>query len=124
MNSVQVDKAKGMNISKQEAVVGSINPGMETQEFGDTIGKKGRKGVAIPTTVSSGEGEGVKPRRKVVRRPNYRSNIKLRRLKNTARSKKQFIIATIKATAKRGARGIPKFFRKSAKFHLKRAGLL
>lgn len=177
IGSIRVEKAKGRNISKQAAFTGSVNPGMEDQEFGKTIPKKGRKGVAIPTTVASGEGEGVKPRRKVVRRPNLRSTVKLLKFKNKARSKKQFIVATIKAAAKRGgsrrfvylpfnrhpgiyaiqggrknpkirqiydlsrksivippspwllpaskraARGIPKFFRKSTRFHLKRSGL-
>lgn len=177
IKSIRVEKAKGMNVKTMAAIIGSVNPGMEKQEFGDTIGKKGRKGVAIPTSVASGEGEGVTPRRKVVRKPNLRSNVKLLKLKTKVKSKKQFIAVSISMTArksgsrrflylpfdkhpgiykiqgskknprirqiydlskksviippspwllpssKRGARGIPAFFKKSSKYHIKRSGI-
>jgi len=77
---------------------------MEDQEFGTTKGKKGKKGVSIPTTVSSGEGEGARVRRRVVRRPLRMKRIKLLRTGVKSRSKMQFIVATIKAAAKMGGR--------------------
>ena len=102
IRSIQVDKARGMNVKKQEAAVGSTMDYMLDQEFGITKSKTGSKGVAIPTSVASGEGQGVKPRRKVVRRPNRRSSIKLLNTRIRAKSRKQAIVATIQATARKG----------------------
>jgi hypothetical protein len=46
--SVQVDKAKSLKVSDQQAVVGSVADYMATQESGATEGKHGQHGVPIP----------------------------------------------------------------------------
>ena len=46
--SIQVDKARGLQVSQQVSRVGSIADYMLTQEDGATIGKKGRVGTPIP----------------------------------------------------------------------------
>lgn len=66
--SVQVDQAKGLDMRAQRAVLGSTEPYMATQEFGGGETAKGKHGVPIPTTYSSGEAQGAIPRRKVTRR--------------------------------------------------------
>jgi hypothetical protein len=102
--SIQVDKVRGFNPRAQEATVGSTADYMLDQEFGKTLTKTGKKGVDIPTSVASGEGESARPRRKVVRRANRRGSIKLQRQRIKARSKNQYIVASIKMAAKRGGR--------------------
>jgi len=102
--SVRYDRAKGFNPMTQEAVVGSVAPYMADQEFGTTINKTGKHGVDIPTRAASGEGRGSSPRRRVVRRPMRRGNIRINNTRVKARSKKQYIVASIKQAAKRGGR--------------------
>ena len=60
--SVRVSKARGTSMSRMEAVLGSTAPYMAIQETGGTKRKGGRHGVPIPTSVSSGEGRGARPR--------------------------------------------------------------
>lgn len=74
--SIQIEFVKTLKISDQEAVVGSTAPYMEDQEFGGVKNKTGKHGVAIPTTVASGEGKGKQPRRKPVRPRNKLAKIK------------------------------------------------
>lgn len=89
VGSVRVNQARTLNVSRQEATVGSIAPYMAVQEFGGTKGKKGKHGVAIATSVASGEGEGAQPRKRLPRVPNRLANIALKRNKPRARSRKQ-----------------------------------
>ena len=72
--SILVRKA---NLQTMEAATGSTQQYMETQELGGREDAKGKHGVAIPTSVASGEGRGAKPRQRMVRRPNKMSNITL-----------------------------------------------
>jgi len=102
MRSVRVKKANTSNKSRIWARLGSTEDYLETQEFGKTIPKRGAKGVTIPTAIASGEAQGTKPRRRVVRRPNQMKAIRLLRVGTKAKSRKQFIVATIKAAAARG----------------------
>lgn len=101
--SIQFDKARGFNPRNQFSVVGSTMNYMEEQEFGITKTATGKRGVAIPTTTASGEPRGSRPRRKVVPRSRHRSNIKFTKSKIKARTRKQHIVATIRATAARGS---------------------
>lgn len=101
-SSLRVVKVRGLNVSRQFAVVGSTAPYMEQQEFGGTKRKGGKTGVPIPTTMASGEGEGVLPRRRPVPRARSLGQITLRNNKLKAMSKKQKNIVKVKLAAKSG----------------------
>jgi hypothetical protein len=75
--SILVDKATGTNLETMRSVVGSVADYMGLQEDGGSVASKGKHGVTIPTPVSSGEGRGANPRKKLVRRPNRLSSIHL-----------------------------------------------
>lgn len=75
--SIQVDQARGLDVARMEATVGSAAPYMRTQEEGGVEQKQGKHGVAVPTPVASGEGRGARPRRRMVRGPNKLPNIQL-----------------------------------------------
>lgn len=75
--SMRVDRARGRDMSRMEAVVGSLADYMATQEEGGTVRRQGRTGHPIPTTVASGEGMGTGTRKRVVRRPNRLPRIAL-----------------------------------------------
>jgi len=71
--SVRVEKARGINIGSMQAVTGSLAPYVAEQEFGATVQKE-----AIPTGAASGEGRiPGSQRKRQVRRPNLKRNIKL-----------------------------------------------
>lgn len=98
--SILVRKA---NRQTMEAATGSTQPYMETQEIGGHENAKGKHGVAIPTSVASGEGRGAKPRQKQVRRPNKMSNITLARNARTTNRKQRNAIA-VKEAVRTGQR--------------------
>lgn len=100
--SLQVEKARTLNVRNQTAVVGSTADYMEDQEFGTTINKAGKVGVSIPTTVASGEGEGAQPRRRAVPKSRRLGNISLRNNSVKGKTKKQMNFLKIKQTAKSG----------------------
>lgn len=104
VNSVRVETAKGLNVNHQESVVGSIAPYMEDQEFGGTRVKRGKHGVAIPTTVASGEGRGAQPRRRVATSRSRKRNITLSKIRVKAKSKGQEAHARVKHAAETGER--------------------
>lgn len=73
--SVRVDKARGTNMRTMRSVVGSVADYLPEQEFGAAVPKS-----AIPTGVASGEGRiPGSERRRLVRRPNLKRNIRLPR---------------------------------------------
>ena len=92
-NSIRVDKAKGLDVSRQEAVVGSIAPYMEDQEFGGSKSKKGKEGVAIPTTYSAGQGDNARPRTRLPRKPNKMANIRIKHNKLRGSRKQRNLVA-------------------------------
>lgn len=100
--SILVRKA---NRQTMEAATGSTQPYMETQEIGGREDATGKHGVAIPTSVASGEGRGAKPRQKMVRRPNRVSNITLARNARTSNRKQRNAIA-VKEAIRTGRRYI------------------
>lgn len=97
--SIRVKKASGRNIRNMKAIVGSVAEYMATQEHGDTLQKQGKHGVSIPTSVSSGEGRGARPRRKRVRRPNRLRNIQLRHRPSGMKRKQRNAVAIRQAFA-------------------------
>lgn len=100
--SVRVVQSKGLNINRQAAIVGSMTPYMEIQEFGGTKRKKGKKGVPIATSYGSGEGEGARPRTRLPRKPNKLQNIKLARSSNKGKGRRQKNLIAVRVAAKSG----------------------
>lgn len=104
VNSVGVEKTNATAISQQRAVVGSVADYMDEQEFGAIRAKKGKHGVPIPTAVTSGEGEGVQPRRRVPRRSNRLANLTLQQRRRIARNNKQELLFKVQDAVTSGDR--------------------
>ena len=77
--SVRVDQARGTNLRRMVATVGSTADYMEKQEFGGMKKKTGKHGVTIPTSHSAGLDDDAKPRTKLVRKPNRLARIALKK---------------------------------------------
>lgn len=75
--SLQVDKARGTNMTTMAARVGSTAPYMDEQEDGGDKGKKGKHGVPIPTSSAAGQGMSARPRTRLVQVKNWMSAIHL-----------------------------------------------
>ena len=103
IKSIQFNKVQGLNPKTQESSVGSTMEYMAAQEFGDIKTTKGKKGIAIPTATASGEPFSAKPRKKPVTRSKRRGSIRLTKTSVKARSRKQHVVATIRAVAERGS---------------------
>ncbi len=103
--SIRVDMAKTLNIARQEAVVGSTAKYMEDQEFGGVKRARGAQSVAIATRAASGEGTGAGPRQRLPRRANQLKNIRLRRRKGRAPTRKQRNRILIAEAAQAGGAG-------------------
>ena len=97
--SAIVKQAKGLKISRQEAIVGSTQPYMETQEFGGTETAGGRHGVVIPTSYAAGQ-RGAQPRTRMVRKANRMPNISLRA--RVGRNRKQKNMIAVRQAAASG----------------------
>ena len=96
LNSVRVERAKGININTMQAVVGSIAPELETQELGDTLSGTGKHGKAIPTSFAAGQGMNKRPRTRLVRGPNKLASIKLSKRGTVRGGRKQKNVARIR----------------------------
>lgn len=105
VQSIRVEMSKTLNISRQEAVIGSTADYMETQEFGGVKRARGAGSVAIATKAASGEGTGSGPRRKLPRRANQLKNIRLRRRVGGAKTRKQRNRILIAEAARAGGAG-------------------
>lgn len=84
LQSIRVDKTKTLDISKQMSIIGSTAEAMEVQEFGGTKIKKGKHGVAIPTSFSAGQAEDSRPRLSLPK-----PAVRLNRLKGSGKSKRR-----------------------------------
>ena len=93
--SIQVDQARTLNVSRQAATVGSIADYMETQEFGGTERKGGSHGVAIATSFAAGQ-EGQQPRTKVPSKRNKLQNIRLQHRRTGGSNRRQRNLIAIK----------------------------
>jgi hypothetical protein len=100
--SIRFNKARGNNVDTMRSEVGSTQGYMTKQEEGGVVDKTGKHGVAIPTSYSAGESESAKPRRRVTRKSNRMSSIRLRQVSGSFKSKKQKAVATIKWAVKSG----------------------
>ena len=108
LQSVRVNQTKTLDIKKQAAFIGSTSEAMETQEFGGTKTKRGRHGVAIPTSFSAGQGEQSRPRRKLPRPANTLRRLSLRRGRRRPpgqpRTNKQALLFKVQDAVKSGSR--------------------
>lgn len=69
--SIRVEKARGTDLHRMEAVVGSTADYMDEQEEGATLRSSGSYGTPIPTATASGEGRvRGSDRKRPVRAPN------------------------------------------------------
>ena len=103
LGSIRVNQSRTLQVSQQAAAVGSVADYMERQEFGGTRASKGREGVPIPTSYSSGEGMAARPRKRMPRRPNRIRNVRLSN-KRTRGSRKQRNAAAVRMAATSGQR--------------------
>ena len=106
VQSIRVNMAKGMNISKQSAAIGSIADYMEDQEFGAIKSKKGKHGIAIATSYSAGQGQGAQPRTRLPRKANKMASIQLSSRRKKGSSRKQQNLVAIKQAATSGRKFI------------------
>ena len=102
LRSIQVEQTHTLRISQQASVVGSTADYMEDQEFGVIKGKKGKVGVAIPTSYAAGLGENAQPRTRLPRKANKIQNIQLQRRRKKGGGAKQRNIVAIKQAAASG----------------------
>jgi hypothetical protein len=89
VQSIRVDQARTLDVNRQMSVIGSTADYMEDQEFGAIKTKSGKEGVSIPTSYSSGEGDNARPRKRLPRKPNRMSSIKLTKNRRRAKNRKQ-----------------------------------
>lgn len=104
--SVRVVPERGTTrVSAMEAAVGSTETYMETQETGGSKARRGRHGVAIPTSYAAGQ-EGARPRTRLPRGRNKLRNIKLQRrsFASRGRTRAQRIVASVQQAIKSGKR--------------------
>jgi hypothetical protein len=102
VQSIQVDQARTLKVSRQTATVGSIAGYMEDQEFGATKSKKGKEGVAIATSYAAGQSQNARPRTRLPRKPNQLANIKLQRRRKRGSNRRQQNLIAIKQAAEGG----------------------
>ncbi len=90
--SIQVAKARRF---QDPARTGALERAdfMETQESGGVVKRKGKQGKPIATGYASGEGQTVRPRRKLVRPSNRLSRIELKHRGNAANRKQRNLVA-------------------------------
>ena len=102
VQSVRVEQAKTLQISRQQAVVGSIADYLEDQEFGAIKSKTGKEGVGISTSYAAGQGLNKQPRTRLPRKANKMANIQLTNRRSKGSSRKQRNLVTIKEAASSG----------------------
>lgn len=87
VNSIRHVQTRTLKVNDQEAIVGSLQEYMATQEFGG-LKKPAGEGVVLPTSASSGEGKAA-PRRRLPRPANKLRRIRLSNRKASSPSRKQ-----------------------------------
>lgn len=97
VSSIRVEKARSLNIKRQEAITGSIAEYLETQEFGGMETGGGRY-QPIPTSYSAGQARGVE-RTRLPRKPNRMQAIQLRKRTGAGLSRKAANQAAIQQAA-------------------------
>lgn len=100
--SIRVNQAKTLQVTRQAAFVGSTADYMEDQEFGATRVKKGSEGIPIVTSYATGEGLGARPRTRLAKRDNTLQNIRLRKRKSAGGTRKRRNLIAIRQAAAGG----------------------
>lgn len=102
VRSTRVVKAKlQRDVDRMEAELGSVAPYMRLQEFGGV--ERGRsRSKPVPTTVAAGQGMGVRPRTRPVRRPNRLNAIRLARSRQRGSNRSQRNVVAVKQAAATG----------------------
>lgn len=96
IRSIQVEKATGLRVNDQMALVGSTEEYMEQQEFGSI-----REAKPITTSYSAGQ-MGREPRTRLARPKNKMANIRLRSSRKKGKSRRQRNLIAIREAAKSG----------------------
>jgi len=103
--SIRVNKVgRELNIDRMRSETGSSEDYMRMQEEGGIVRSNGKHGVAIPTSFASGEGLKSKPKKRLPRRANKLSQIKLGRGKTKFKSKRQEAFLKVKEAVESGHR--------------------
>lgn len=103
-NSIRVEPSRSLIVRQQAAVLGSIAPYMDEQEFGGIKRATGKTGVPIATGYSAGQ-QGQQPRTRLPRRQNKLANIQLRKRKGGRKlTRVQQNIIKVKAAAESGSK--------------------
>lgn len=89
LQSIRVNKASGLDIRRQQSIIGSTADYMEIQEFGGQEKKSSKVGKPIATSYSSGEGQNTQPRMRLPVRTNKLQNIQLKRQRFKYKGRKQ-----------------------------------
>lgn len=97
--SIRVDRAVGVSVDAQAAIVGSIAPYMGLQEIGGSTGSEAGRGQSIPTAYAAGQAMNAQPRTKLPRKPNRLENIRLRHSRKRGATRQQRNVAAVKAAA-------------------------
>lgn len=98
--------ATSLDMDSQQSEMGSVDDYMRVQELGGTKVKKGKHGVAIPTSFSTGQ-EGAIPRKKLPRGANRLKKIILRRQKlRNIKTKKQAVLVSVNVAVAKNRRFI------------------
>ena len=102
--SVRVTQTRTLVIRNQMSIVGSDFDGIERQELGGSIRKKGKEGIPIPTGIATGEGEGARPRKRLPRGANRLRAIQLRDTRNPGKTRQQRNLIAIRQATERSAK--------------------
>ena len=104
--SIRVEPERGLHVDSMESTVGSVAGYMAKLELGETKISKGSEGTPLATSVASGEGRGVQPRRRLPRRQNKLRNITFGRPteRRTARRPKQVYVFKVQNAVATGNR--------------------
>lgn len=120
VNSIRVDRARGVNIESMKSVVGSIAPYMLVQEEGGSKDRKSGKTVAIPTGASAGQRNAV-PRTRLPRGMNKMQRIALQR-GNLSRAKNRKQRNAIAISMSKGGFAYLDLGRRKGIFKISKAG--
>jgi len=97
--SIRVNKTNSLQISSQEASIGSLLDYMETQEFGGTKRSQGKYGTPLATSYSAGQ---TGQRTKLPKRMNRMANLVLARKGIKAKNRRQRNLIAIQQAVKSG----------------------
>lgn len=97
VQSIQVEQARTLQVSRQAAVVGSTADYMEDQEFGAV-----KSNPTIATSYSAGQGENAQPRTRLPRKANKMASISLSKRRKKGSNRKQQNLIAIQQAATTG----------------------